>query len=119
MMQFGVQFRGAVPANATRSWFTHSWPEACRVVWLVVPTGPTQDSAPQIESKVQVERQAANLSYWSLLGAPSYRTTYIHPSLSRPPTLLSPLTEESKVGANRFLSPLWPTLRGRDAAQER
>jgi len=31
------------------------------VVWLVVPTGPTQDSSPQIESKVQVERQAANL----------------------------------------------------------
>jgi hypothetical protein len=60
-MRLGVQFRGAVPANATRGWFTHSWPEAWRVVWLVVPTGPTQDSASQIESKVQVERQAASL----------------------------------------------------------
>jgi hypothetical protein len=28
---------------------------------MVVPTGPVQDRAPQIEWKVQAERQAANL----------------------------------------------------------
>lgn len=61
----GVQFRGSVPANATRRWFTHSWPSHWYVVWNLVPTAPVQDRAPQIEWKVQVERQAdALLKYY-------------------------------------------------------
>lgn len=60
-MTLGVQFRGSVGPNGTGRWFTHSWPEQSRVVWMVVPTGPVQDRAPQIEWKVQVERQTATL----------------------------------------------------------
>ncbi|RPJ51343.1 MAG: hypothetical protein EHM21_02935 [Chloroflexi bacterium] len=60
-MYLGVQFRGNVGANSARSWFTHSWPEQWRVVWMVVPTGPVQDRAPQLEWKVRAERQATNL----------------------------------------------------------
>ena len=60
-MRLGVQFTGSVGPNGTRRWFTHSWPQEWRVLWLIVPTGPVQDRAPQIEWKVQVERQAANL----------------------------------------------------------
>lgn len=60
-MRFGVQFKDAIPAKSTRGFFTHSWPEAWRVIWNIVPTGPTQDVSPQIESKVQIERQASNL----------------------------------------------------------
>ncbi len=60
-MTLGVQFRGSVGPNGTRRWFTHSWPEQWHVVWMLVPTGPVQDVAPQIEWKVQVERQTATL----------------------------------------------------------
>lgn len=60
-MRLGVQFTGTVDSGATNRWFTHSWPEAWRVLWLVVPTGPNQDAAPQVEWKVQSERQAADL----------------------------------------------------------
>lgn len=60
-MQLGVQFRGSVPGGATRRWFTHSWPEAWRVIWMVVPTWPMIDGPPQVEWKVQVDRQAAGL----------------------------------------------------------
>jgi hypothetical protein len=60
IMHLGVQFRSSVPANATRRWFTHSWPEQYRVVWLVVPTGPVQDSSAQVEWNVEVTRQASN-----------------------------------------------------------
>jgi hypothetical protein len=60
-MQLGVQFRGSVPANSTRKWFTHSWPQQWRVLWMVVPTAPVQDRAAQVEWKVQVERQTATL----------------------------------------------------------
>ncbi len=60
-MRLGVQFTGSVGPQATRRWFTHSWPDSWRVLWLVVPTGPIQDSSPQIEWKVQLERQNTNL----------------------------------------------------------
>ncbi len=60
-MRLGVQFSGAVGANSTFTWFTHSWPATWRVIWMIVPTGPTQDSAPQIEWKVRVERQTSTL----------------------------------------------------------
>ena len=61
----GIQFSGTIPAGATRSWFTHSWPSYWYVAWTVVPTGPVQDRAAQIEWKVQVERQAeALLKYY-------------------------------------------------------
>ncbi|MEV0612058.1 hypothetical protein AB0I81_01970 [Nonomuraea sp. NPDC050404] len=58
-MILGVQFQGQVPANSTRRWFTHSWPEAWRVAWLVAPTWPMVDGDAQIEWRVQVDRQAA------------------------------------------------------------
>jgi hypothetical protein len=60
-VQLGTQFTGNVPANSARRWFTHSWNANWRVHWLVVPTGPVQDAAPQLEWKVQVERQTATL----------------------------------------------------------
>jgi hypothetical protein len=60
-MQLGVQFSGSVAANSSRRWFTHSWPQEWRVVWMVVPTSPVQDQAAQIEWKVQVERQTSTL----------------------------------------------------------
>src|SRR5262245_23976706 len=58
-MQLGVQFSASVAANSTQSWFTHSWPAEWHVVWMVVPTGPVQNSAAQLEWKVEVERQTA------------------------------------------------------------
>ena len=60
-MRLGVQFGGSVPAGSTRRWFTHSWPQAWRTVWMVVPTGPTQDRSAQVEWKVAVERQTTSL----------------------------------------------------------
>lgn len=61
----GVQFSGSVAPRATRRWSTHSWPSHWYVVWTVVPTAPVQNRAPQIEWKVQVERQAdALLKYY-------------------------------------------------------
>jgi|tagenome__1003787_1003787.scaffolds.fasta_scaffold20753114_3 hypothetical protein len=60
-MQLGVQFRAQVPANSTSVWFTHSWSAANNVVWTVVPTGPVQDAAAQIDYDVNVERQTADL----------------------------------------------------------
>jgi hypothetical protein len=77
-MRLGVQFTGSVPANSTRRWFTHSWPEAWRVVWMVVPTGPTQDSSAQVEWKVQVERQTTTrLKYYIEIKNVSNRTVNI------------------------------------------
>ncbi len=58
-MRFGVQFQGSVPARATRRWFTHSWPQQWRVLWMVVPTSPIQNRSAQLEWKVQVERQTS------------------------------------------------------------
>ncbi|MGH7427860.1 MAG: S8 family serine peptidase, partial [Candidatus Methylomirabilaceae bacterium] len=60
----GVQFTGAVPANSTRRWFTHSWPEHWHVVWNVVPLSP-QPGGPQIDFRVQVERGSDRyITYW-------------------------------------------------------
>lgn len=50
----GVQFSGSVSARATRRWFTHSWPSHWYVVWMVVPTSPTNA---RLEWKIQAERQ--------------------------------------------------------------
>ena len=60
-MWLGVQFRGQVPGGTSRRWFTHSWQESWRVVWMVVPTWPMVDGDAQLEWKVQVDRQAAGL----------------------------------------------------------
>lgn len=60
----GVQFRGTIPANSTRRWFTWGWPAQRHVLWTVVPTTP-QRGAPQIEWKVQVERAShGHITYW-------------------------------------------------------
>ena len=63
-MRVGVQFTGAVPAGATRRWFTFNWPQAWHVKWNVVPTSPRPGS-PQIDWDVEVERaDANNITYW-------------------------------------------------------
>jgi subtilisin family serine protease len=60
----GVQFTGTVPANATRRWFTHSWPEHLHVLWNVVPTSP-KPGGPQIDFNVRVERASDRfITYW-------------------------------------------------------
>lgn len=60
----GVQFTGAVPANSTRRWFTHSWPEHLHVLWNVVPMSP-RPGAPQISFTVRVERASdRHVTYW-------------------------------------------------------
>jgi len=63
-MRVGVQFTGAVAANASQRWFTFNWPSAWHVVWYVVPTSP-KAGAPQIEWQIAVERaSSANITYW-------------------------------------------------------
>jgi hypothetical protein len=57
----GTQFIGTVPAGATRSWFTHSWPAYWFVVWIVVPTGPAVDGPAQLEWRVRIDRQSETL----------------------------------------------------------
>ncbi len=57
----GVQFSGAIPAMAKRSWFTHSWPAFWFVQWHVVPTAPIVDGNAQVEWAVKVTRQAEGL----------------------------------------------------------
>ncbi|UTY57403.1 S8 family serine peptidase [Massilia sp. erpn] len=60
----GVQFRGNVPAGASRRWFTYNWPAHWHVLWTVIPTTP-RPGAPQIKWQVQVERASdAYITYW-------------------------------------------------------
>ena len=54
----GVQFRGTVPANSTRTWFTHSWPSYWYVDWSLMPTSPIVDGPRQLTLEVSVTRQA-------------------------------------------------------------
>lgn len=64
----GTQFRGSVPANQTRCWFTHSWPAHWHVHWTVVPTGPARDAGPQVEWTVRTTLQSASAGgYGSLV----------------------------------------------------
>lgn len=63
-MRTGVQWRGTVPANSTRRWFTWGWSAGRHVAWTVVPTTPERGS-PQIEWEVEVERaSASDITYW-------------------------------------------------------
>ncbi|ELZ78306.1 hypothetical protein KU306_00410 [Haloferax larsenii] len=63
-MNTGVQFRGTVPANSSRRWFTWGWPENWHVTWYVVPTSP-EKGGPQIDWDVEVERASSNdITYW-------------------------------------------------------
>lgn len=60
----GVQFRGTVPANSTRRWFTHSWPEHWHVLWTVMSNTP-RPGGPHLRWKVQVERTSdRHITYW-------------------------------------------------------
>ncbi|MDD7942407.1 S8 family serine peptidase [Actinomycetospora lutea] len=60
----GVQFRGTVPAGATKRWFTHSWPAHWHVLWTVIPTTP-RAGAPQVRWRTRVERASdAAATYW-------------------------------------------------------
>jgi subtilisin family serine protease len=60
----GVQFRGTIPAGATRRWFTYNWPAHWHVLWTVVPTSP-RPGGPQIKFDVQVERASDQyITYW-------------------------------------------------------
>jgi Astacin (Peptidase family M12A) len=82
----GTQFSGTVGANATQTWFTHSWPSHWFVVWTVVPTAPVVDGPAQLELTVRLSRQAdrANarlvkyhLTVRNLTGAPvSFQARY-------------------------------------------
>lgn len=63
-MQFGVQFNGNVPGNATRRWSTHRWSEAFNVIWEMVPTNPAGSGPAQLEWKVQNMRQPGSLVTW-------------------------------------------------------
>ncbi len=73
----GVQFTGEVPANSTRRWFTHSWPEHWHVVWSVVPVTP-RSGGPQISYDVQVERSNDRLiTYWFSITNMSNQATNI------------------------------------------
>ncbi|MFB9967935.1 M12 family metallopeptidase [Sinosporangium siamense] len=57
----GTQFVGTVPAGATWTWFTHSWPSHWFVQWVTVPTSPVVDGDRQIELTVRTTRQAERL----------------------------------------------------------
>lgn len=60
----GVQFRGTVPADSTRRWFTWGWPAQWHVLWTVVPTTPKR-GGPQIRWNVEVERAThEHVTYW-------------------------------------------------------
>jgi subtilisin family serine protease len=60
----GVQFTGAVPANSTRRWFTHGWPEHWHMTWNIVPLTP-KAGGPQIDYNVRVERGSdRHITYW-------------------------------------------------------
>ncbi|MGW8392665.1 S8 family peptidase [Pseudoduganella sp. HUAS MS19] len=60
----GVQFRGNLPAGASRRWFTYNWPAHWHVLWTVIPTTP-RPGGPQIKWQVQVERASdAYITYW-------------------------------------------------------
>jgi hypothetical protein len=62
--QWGVQFRGPVPANQTQRWFTDRWPAGRNVLWSVVPTS-SGGPGPQIRWRVQTERASdGSLTYW-------------------------------------------------------
>jgi hypothetical protein len=63
-MTTGTQFTGALTANQTRKWFTHSWPASWHVVWYIVATTP-KSGAPQLNWEVAVERaDATQCTYW-------------------------------------------------------
>lgn len=60
----GVQFTGAVPANATQRWFTYRWPACWHVVWTVTTTAPVT-AGPGLDWQVRVERASReHLTYW-------------------------------------------------------
>lgn len=63
-MRVGIQFRGNLPPNAKRRWFTHSWPADWHVIWHAAPTSP-RSGAPQVEWEVEVERaNDRHITYW-------------------------------------------------------
>jgi hypothetical protein len=57
-MTTGVQFTGNLGANASGSWFTHSWPTTWHVIWYMMPTTPKPGAA-ELCWDVQVERSSA------------------------------------------------------------
>jgi len=60
----GVQFRGAVPAGATHTWFTFGWPANWHVLWTVMPL-TTCPGAPALRWRTRVERASTTAAtYW-------------------------------------------------------
>ncbi|MET0782492.1 MAG: M12 family metallopeptidase [Microbacterium sp.] len=57
----GVQYRTTLQANASLTFFTHSWPGFWFVEWTVVPTAPPIDGPAQVEWKVRTTRQTDRL----------------------------------------------------------
>ncbi len=62
----GMQFRGSIGANATRTWFTHSWPTHWYVNWSLMPTSPVGDNGRQLSLEVSVTRQGENKAKYYL-----------------------------------------------------
>jgi hypothetical protein len=64
-MRSVVHFTGEVPANTKKRWFAPQFPQDWKVIWTIVPTGPVQDAAPQIETNIMTERQTSDfVKYW-------------------------------------------------------
>lgn len=56
----GVQFNNSLAANATQTFFTHSWSKNLTVVWQAVPTTP----GGRVSSSVVVEDAGSTYTYW-------------------------------------------------------
>lgn len=62
-MDFGVQFQGSLPANASAQWITYYWSATSQVVWTVVPM--TTSVQAEITWSVSVGRVHPTLMvYW-------------------------------------------------------
>ncbi len=62
----GMQFRGSIGANASRTWSTHSWPTHWYVNWSLMPTSPVGDNGRQLSLDVSVTRQGENKAKYYL-----------------------------------------------------
>ena len=66
-MTTGVQFTGNLGANASNTWFTHSWPANWHVVWYMMPTTP-RPGGPVLNWEVKVERfNATHCTYFLMV----------------------------------------------------
>lgn len=62
----GVRFRATVAANATRSWFSPSWPSHWIVDWFVMPISPDDPPGRQLSLKINTARQGDRFARYYL-----------------------------------------------------